>query len=212
MRVGVKLLATYLVLLSFGVLLGVATVALALIPMFLLEGPIEGYVGLIAYHITAFGERVYSPALDAASILSIPVIVSAVMNLIFCSVTFHEVMRTKSVETPFVEAQMASSLTMLSSVGIVAGITRIIASEIKLMTGDFNSVTSAGELILGVVRDLPTFSAHFFGGLTYAALVTAYSIGSAIVYSVVAGSLREKRRGPPHEGRDHLDLGGQSRR
>ncbi len=181
----------YLALTAFGIFLGIATVTLTLTPMYVLEGPIEGYVSLITYYITAFGDRVFSPALDAASILSLPVIVSAIMNVFFCSVVFYEVLRKRAVRTPFVEAQMASSLTMLSSVGIVAGITKIVTSEIRLMTGNYNTITSAGRLILGSVNSIPMFSAWFFGGWVYAALVVTYAIGSAIAYSIIASSLEK---------------------
>ncbi|RLE99045.1 MAG: hypothetical protein DRJ57_02940 [Thermoprotei archaeon] len=146
---------------------GMITLALSASPLYLVRGPVWGAVSLVTYRIWAFGSPFYSPALDAASVLSLSVLFSATLNIAVSAWLLVE----GGHERVLAEAHVGAALSSVVSAGVLKGLERLVRGELMGLVGSFDHVTSAGRVILGrvVVEALPP--AGFFFGPAYIAIV-----------------------------------------
>lgn len=170
---------------TYSVIINTALLFAMFAPMYVLSGPITGFISVITYNIDAFGRQYFSPALDMASFLSIIVITASTLNVATGLATAYAVLR-KGYPSPLIaEALMASALVLLISLGTLSGIRRIIAFELSQLTRDYSYVGSAGRILIhGVhVRSLP--SSLIFTGLTYVGLIIPCVTLSVIAYVII---------------------------
>ncbi len=178
----VKLLrALALVTAAYGVLSNTSVLFTLVTPLYALAGPIHGVVGVVSYRLVAFGKPVYPPPLDMASFLSIIVITSSTLNIAASATLFYLLLRGRFSRVA-VEAFMASSLTMLISLGTLKGIRRVVSYELSILTGSYSHYTSAGAVIVFRSQARPMLAAHLFSFSTYVALVMPYVCSAVASY------------------------------
>jgi len=154
---------------ALGVIYGVLTIAFSASPLYVVRGPVWGAVSLVTYRLWAFGSPLYSPALDAASLLSLAVLLSATLNIAASAWLLVE----GEQERVRAEAHAGAALSSLVSVGVIRGLEKLVRGELMGLAGSFDHVTSAGRVVLGrvVIEALPPVS--FFFSPAYIALTAA---------------------------------------
>lgn len=173
---------------------GLLLLAATLLPLYVIEGPISGYVAPSWYSIALYGERVFLSSLDAATIYSIPVLSASVLSVIIgvagvyaslkgmiegysecCEESCDDVAAAPGF---FIELVFASSLAYVMMLGLYAGILFIEGVEVAGLQRSFDLVTSAGYLRFGSSK-LSTTPLYYlvavvklpaFAGLAYVGL------------------------------------------
>jgi len=166
---------------SYGVIVNVALLFAMFAPMYVLSGPINGFVSVVTYSIRAFGRNYYSPALDMASFLSVIVITSSTLNVAAGLATTYLVLRKGKPSLTALEALMASALTLLISLGTLSAIRRIVAYELSYLTKNYSYSSSAGNVIIEGVHLTPLPASIIFRGMTYALITVPYVIAATAV-------------------------------
>jgi|GEM_PF-2074547 len=167
---------------TYGVVVNTALLFALLAPMYVLRGPISGFVSVVTYNIVAFGRRYISPALDMASFLSLIVITASTLNVVSGLAVTYTTLRRGKVGLVVAETLMASSLTLLISLGTLSGIRRIVSFELAHLTRNYSYVASAGRVVIYSVHAYPTPASLIFKGLTYAAVTIPYVILATVAY------------------------------
>ncbi len=167
---------------TYGVIVNTALLFSVLAPIYVLRGPVSGFVSVVTYNIVAFGKRYISPALDMASFLSIIVITASTLNVIAGLAVTYATLRKGKVGLVVAETLMASSLTLLISLGTLSGIRRIVSFELAHLTRNYGYVASAGRVVIYGVHAYPTPASLIFKGLTYAAVTIPYVILATVAY------------------------------
>jgi hypothetical protein len=132
--------------LVFGMVASLADIAATVLPLYIFDGNVDGYVSLISYDIKVFGEQYYSLSLDAIKSLSYIILVQAALNIIVVTVCYDRVFSDKNVET-WKGIAFGTMLSMFIWFGVLYGCTYIASEEIKSLLADFSHETSAGKIV-----------------------------------------------------------------
>ena len=181
-NVKTRLKIAVLAVAAYGVIVNTALLFALLTPVYILSGPISGYIGIVSYRITAFNKVYLSPALDMASFLSIIILTASTLNIASGLVTTYSTLKHGKPKLLVLETLMASSLILLISLGTLTAIKRILAHEITYLTRNFSYDSSAGRVLIESVNFHQTPSFYILQGLTYAIVTIPYVIAAVVLY------------------------------
>ena len=170
---------------AYGVIVNTALLFAMMAPLYILSGPVRGFLGIVTYSIEAFGRTYYSPALDMASFLSIIVITSSTLNVAAGLATTYLTLKRKEPHIIATEALMASSLTLLISLGTLSGIRRIITYELTRLTRSYGFTSTAGIVQIYSVHAQMLPAASILRGETYLFLTVPYTLAAVVSYMLV---------------------------
>ncbi len=170
---------------AYGVVVNTALLFAMMAPLYLLSGPVRGFLGIVTYSIEAFGRTYYSPALDMASFLSIIVITSSTLNVAAGLAVTYLTLKRRELHIIATEALMASSLTLLISLGTLSGIRRIITYELARLTRSYSFTSTAGAVQVYSVHAHALPAATILRGETYLLLTIPYTLAAVVSYVLV---------------------------
>lgn len=180
----VKRLRKLVILTSiYSVFLGLFIIYLAITPLYVVEGVVEGYIALTRYELTFYGTPVRCDALLSVSYLSISLLILSVY-LVFAGVlTLYLFFRRKDLIVG-VRWLFGGALSALASSGLViALINRVVSTIVTQLKLDLNHVTSAGILYLGTSSISTTYPAGYLSSPLVVLIVTlVYVVLAAITY------------------------------
>ncbi len=182
MNAKINLKHVVLLVAAYGVIVNTAFLFALLTPIYVLSGPISGYIGIVSYKIVAFNKVYLSPALDMASFLSIIILTASTLNVVSGLVTTYSVLKHGKPKPLVLESLMASSLILLISLGTIAAIKRILTHEVAYLSRNFSYDSSAGKVLIESVSVQQTPSFYILQGLTYAIVTVPYVVATVVLY------------------------------
>ncbi len=109
------------------------------LPLYILRGDAEGYLGVLSYRLEIFQNQVRSPALDSLSVVAIPVIISILIAIIAILSRF-----TRWEARSWVALGGAGIAVMASGISIgLRGVVSLVASQ---AARNYGHATSAGYI------------------------------------------------------------------
>jgi len=132
----------------FSIVVGLFNLVILLLPIYRLEGVVDGVIAFTWYRLNYYGQPFSVPSFDSVSILTLPFLMIS-FYLIF--VGFYHVfvlLRGKSLLLSC-ELLLGGGLSVLSMISLPLALFNVISHEVGTLEVNFNGYTSAGYVHLG---------------------------------------------------------------
>jgi hypothetical protein len=168
--------------LVFGMVVSLVGIVATVLPLYIFDGNVRGYVSLASYDLTVFGEKYYSLSLEAVKPFAYLLIAQAGLNIIAIAVSGAKTFfGRKSVVWKAVA--FGAMLSTLVGVGILYGCAHIVSEETKPLLADFSHETSAGKIVFPKTMCYPQPAYFLVSNFIPLALAIIYAITTSIAYA-----------------------------
>lgn len=180
----VKRLRKLVVLASaYSVFLGLFTIYLAITPVYVVEGVIEGYVALTHHELMFYGTPVRCDSLFSVSFSSLPVLMLSTYLIFAGALTLYLFFSGRNFNVG-VRWLFSGALSILAFSGLfLALIIKVLSAVVTQLSINLNQVTSAGVLYLGASKVSAVYPAgYLLSPLTVLVMTQTYVILAVATY------------------------------
>lgn len=187
---------------TYSIFLGVFIVYLNVIPVYVIEGVIKGYITLTRYELTYYDTPVRLDVLFSVNFLTISMFILSTYLILTGILTLYLFFSAKDFNTG-IRLLFSGALSLIAYSGLFIALTnKVLPTAAAQLNLNFNQVTSAGTLYLGESRVYETYLASYLlSPLTVFIVIQTYVFLATATYThmVLIDEYRLTRQPPYRE-------------